>query len=132
MVFRRCMMLRLNCSQFYVYKLVCSKHIFFHVLSIMFPLNPSCLYKRIIYFFCSLSFSPSLVFCCLRKNLVGLWKGFFNQKRCKRKFLIVDLVATAFCILFNTNKYNKPTFVLYYLDLLFVRVANLKIICTCY
>lgn len=124
MVFRSCMMLKLNCLLFYFFKLVCSKHTFFCVLSIMSPLNPSCLYKKIIYFFCSLSSLPSLVFFCLRKNLVGLWKGFFNQKHSRRKCFTVGLVATVFCILFNTNKYYKPTLDF---DLLFVRVANLKI-----
>lgn len=105
---------------FYYSKLAILKLPFFDVTDLSItsksPLSlPNNLYFE---FFSSFRLIPTLTFCCLRKSLVGLWKGFFNQKRCRRKPLEVVLVATVFCILFNINKHNKQTLVLYCLDLL--------------
>lgn len=38
------------------------------------------------------------VFCCLGKCLVGFWKGYFNQKRCRRRnTLQIRLEEYRFC-----------------------------------
>lgn len=38
------------------------------------------------------------VFCCLGKCLVGFWKGYFNQKRCRRRDMIqIKLEEYRFC-----------------------------------
>lgn len=38
------------------------------------------------------------VFCCLGKCLVGFWKGYFNQKRCRRRDMIqIRLEEYRFC-----------------------------------
>lgn len=61
--------------------------------------------------FASSSFVPCLqiqVFCCLGKLLVGFWKGYFNQKRCRRRDIILTRMedyrfcTTLFSILINT------------------------------
>lgn len=42
------------------------------------------------------------VFCCLGKCLVGFWKGYFNQKRCRRRNIIQTRVEEyRFCTLFS-------------------------------
>ena len=43
------------------------------------------------------------VFCCLGKCLVGFWKGYFNQKRCRRRNIIIQirLEEYRFCTLFS-------------------------------
>lgn len=61
--------------------------------------------------FAGSSFVPCLhnqVFCCLGKLLVGFWKGYFNQKRCRRRDIILTRMedhrfcTTLFSILINT------------------------------
>jgi hypothetical protein len=38
------------------------------------------------------------VFCCLGKCLVGFWRGYFNQKRCRRRNIIqIRLEEYRFC-----------------------------------
>lgn len=50
------------------------------------------------------------VFCCLGKCLVGFWKGYFNQKRCRRRDIIqirleeYRFCTTLFSILIKTQK----------------------------
>jgi len=43
------------------------------------------------------------VFCCLGKCLVGFWKGYFNQKRCRRRNITIQirLEEYRFCTLFS-------------------------------
>ena len=43
------------------------------------------------------------VFCCLDKCLVGFWKGYFNQKRCRRRNITIKirLEEYRFCTLFS-------------------------------
>jgi hypothetical protein len=41
------------------------------------------LFRFAIYSF--MSHQHTQVFCCLGKCLVGFWKGYFNQKRCRRR-----------------------------------------------
>lgn len=51
--------------------------------------------------FASSSFVSCLhiqVFCCLGKCLVGFWRGYFNQKRCRRRDIIqISLEEYRFC-----------------------------------
>lgn len=54
-----------------------------------------------------ISYSPLLLFCWLRKSLVGFWKGYFNRKRCKRKIVLKSLASFKFCKLFDINKFNS-------------------------
>lgn len=50
------------------------------------------------------------VFCCLGKCLVGFWKGYFNQKRCRRRDMIkirlgeYRFCTTLFSILIKSQK----------------------------
>lgn len=44
------------------------------------------------------SYIPSLIFCCLGKCFVGLWRGFFIQKRCRRKTLSCINIHKLICI----------------------------------
>lgn len=38
------------------------------------------------------------VFCCLGKCLVGFWKGYFNQKRCRRReIILIRMKEYRFC-----------------------------------
>lgn len=58
-----------------------------------------------------ISYSPVLLFCCLRKSLVGFWKGYFNRKRCKRKIVHDGLASSKFCnLFFDINKFNNLFF----------------------
>ena len=43
------------------------------------------------------------VFCCLGKCLVGFWKGYFNQKRCRRRNITIQIRVEEyrFCTLFS-------------------------------
>ena len=43
------------------------------------------------------------VFCYLGKRLVGFWKGYFNQKRCRRRNITIQirLEEYRFCTLFS-------------------------------
>lgn len=49
---------------------------------------------------------PIQVFCCLGKCLVGFWRGYFNQKRCRRriKFPQLKFCTTLFSILIKILK----------------------------
>jgi hypothetical protein len=56
--------------------------------------------------FASNSFMTCLrtqVFCCLGKCLVGFWKGYFNQKSCRRRNITIRirLEEYRFCTLFS-------------------------------
>jgi hypothetical protein len=57
--------------------------------------------RKSLFRFASSSFITCLhtqVFCCLGKCLVGFWKGYFNQKRCRRRNIIqVRLEEYRFC-----------------------------------
>lgn len=47
--------------------------------------------REFLFRYASNNFMSSLhtqVFCCLGKCLVGFWKGYFNQKRCRRRDII--------------------------------------------
>lgn len=63
------------------------------------------------YFYCTVniktffSYMPSLIFCCLGKCFVGLWRGFFNQKRCRRKELIISGITILFKLFICTFIY---------------------------
>jgi len=58
------------------------------------------------------------VFCCLGKCLVGFWKGYFNQKRCRRRDIIqtrldeYQFCTTLFSILIKTVRKLIYLFVL--------------------
>ena len=70
--------------------------------------------------FASSSFITCLytqVFCCLGKCLVGFWKGYFNQKRCRRRNITIQirLEEYRFCTVFSrliktVRKLNYPLF----------------------
>lgn len=55
------------------------------------------------------------VFCCLGKCLVGFWKGYFNQKRCRRRNITIQirLEDYKFCTL--SSRLIKIVRKLYYL-----------------
>lgn len=130
-VCRRYLMLTLHCFIFDS-KVTCCTQLTLNVVSSISKPILSFHCKFFNYLYCQVSFSPSRLFCCLRKNLVGLWKGFFNQKSCRRKALEVILVTTVFCILFNINKINKSkSLVLCYLKpCVFGFSSFMKLVCT--
>lgn len=46
-----------------------------------------------------LLYSPSKRYLCLCKCLVGFWKGYFNQKRCRRRdIFLIRLQKCPFCV----------------------------------
>lgn len=55
----------------------------------------------------------SQVFCCLGRCLVGFWKGYFNQKRCRRRYNTQICFQCGFCrIIFSILiKVHKSNFV---------------------
>lgn len=54
-------------------------------------------------------------FLCLCKCLVGFWKGYFNQKRCRRRnIFLISLQKCPFCTSFNKiNKLKKKKMFLF-------------------
>lgn len=70
-------------------EVVCCKLVNFNNNTVLFLLKINSRFQKkfLFYFHSKISFSPKLLFPCLRKNLVGHWKGFFNHKHNRRKYI---------------------------------------------
>lgn len=69
-------------------QVVCCKQVNINDITVLVLLKRNSCFQRkfLIYFHLKVNISPKHLFRCLRKNLVGRWKGFFNHKRNRRKF----------------------------------------------
>lgn len=114
MVIHQCIVFFLLGFLFYYYlKVVCYKYNLIAIILNISVTNVRTVYSQKNVSYCLLclqvciNYSPVLLFCWLRKSLVGFWKGYFNRKRCKRKIVHENLASSKFCKLFDINKFNN-------------------------